>query len=441
MEVLLLFIVGFACKSAYDHVKTTRRASRDASVREVAKTYRKGEIPKHKLRAAARRHDAGWWAREFRHGFPVTRTGWSAGWIAHRTATVNHRARLEEIRSGHAEAEASALSELPEHGRRQAEARARCGAILAELKRQPEGQAKGRQAVREAAGEVARKRDERQRQQERHGNMSDPDVAAELAAVPPLPADTIARPQPGPYAGPRFDAPPPVIRTWPPAGEGGDWLKAPMPDPRLSDAQRARDARGQRNICGACGYPGFSRDPLVIAPDGYRVHQSHTEDPASGYHDPFAIDDAVADADHAPFPAGEPCKPGCTYDPRDHRQPMPAPTATKGEQMSDTTLASVRDHTAKAVAQSDQDTAEIRARKEAAYAEADAMTAAGVDPAVVNAQAEYADQLAVAEKALAQAGEHATATAGNAEKYHGGMQEATDNSPGRVASREFHGGS
>ncbi len=51
---------------------------------------------------------------------------------------------------------------------------------------------------------------------------------------------------------------------------------APVPDPRLNDAQRQRDRNGQQNICAACGHPGTPGDPLVIDDGGYRIHGSHT---------------------------------------------------------------------------------------------------------------------------------------------------------------------
>jgi hypothetical protein len=56
--------------------------------------------------------------------------------------------------------------------------------------------------------------------------------------------------------------------------------------PRLSKQQVQRDIEGKRNDCAACGNPGTPGDPLVIAPDGFRVHTSHTADPADGYYNP-----------------------------------------------------------------------------------------------------------------------------------------------------------
>lgn len=50
----------------------------------------------------------------------------------------------------------------------------------------------------------------------------------------------------------------------------------------INARQQARDHNGQRNICAACGHDGTTRDPLVLADDGFRVHRSHTTDPSSG---------------------------------------------------------------------------------------------------------------------------------------------------------------
>ena len=107
---------------------------------------------------------------------------------------------------------------------------------------------------------------------------------------------------------------------------------------------------------------------------------------------------------------------------------------------TDTTYTSVIQSARAALAQSDQDTASIRGRKDAAYQAADEMVAAHVDPAAVEAQMNYADALKTAEDALAAAGEHAANTAQTVERYHGGMQEAVDNAPGQIAERQFHEG-
>ena len=46
-----------------------------------------------------RRHATGYWLSEILHSFPVTREGWRAGWIAHRTARAEERARVVDSRA------------------------------------------------------------------------------------------------------------------------------------------------------------------------------------------------------------------------------------------------------------------------------------------------------------------------------------------------------
>jgi hypothetical protein len=52
----------------------------------------------------------------------------------------------------------------------------------------------------------------------------------------------------------------------------------------INSAQFDRDHNGLRDTCAADGHPGTADDPLVKAADGYRVHQSDTTDPRSGYY-------------------------------------------------------------------------------------------------------------------------------------------------------------
>lgn len=51
----------------------------------------------------------------------------------------------------------------------------------------------------------------------------------------------------------------------------------------ISDAQKARDAAGLGDVCAACGHEGSVFAPLVLV-DGYRIHLSHTLDPADGFY-------------------------------------------------------------------------------------------------------------------------------------------------------------
>jgi hypothetical protein len=141
---------------------------------------------------------------------------------------------------------------------------------------------------------------------------------------------------------------------------------------------------------------------------------------------------------------GKDCKcpvAGARWRPKPAGPPSPQSPSPGGNMSADITYTEVLTAAQGALAQSDQDTASIRTRKETAYAVADQMVAAHVDPVVINAQMEYADRLSEAEKSLAAAGESAGSVAATAEKYHGGMQEASDSAPGQIAERQFHEGS
>ena len=233
MELILLLAIGFALHGAWDHVKGSRGASRDQRMKEVAKTFPKGALPKSRQRSAARRHAAGWWGREAAHGFPVARTGWHAAWLAHQTAADHHQARREEARTTALETRASVLKGMPEHKQRQAEAQKELDAIEEELAaQQAKGSpATGKRAVREAADEVSRKRKERKRARPRH---------AGALPVAPRRATTTWRAATRPC---RRCPPTPCASMH----ELAEHLKAPMPDPRLGSAQRQRDLSGQRN--------------------------------------------------------------------------------------------------------------------------------------------------------------------------------------------------
>src|ERR1700729_2881226 len=130
MELIFLIAVGFAFRSALDHVRATRQASEADRMKAAAKAFG-GKLPRHKAKAAARRHTAGWWLREAGNGFPVARTGWHAGWIAHRTEYLQHAGQREEARTRHAEAQADAAETVHDHAGRRVAARARRDAILA----------------------------------------------------------------------------------------------------------------------------------------------------------------------------------------------------------------------------------------------------------------------------------------------------------------------
>ena len=190
VAILFLLGVGGAIKGAWDHIQADARVSRAVKVKAATKAAG-GSLPKSQRRAVVRRHTIGWWAREVGGGFPAARTGWHAGWIAHKTAVDRQQVIREEARTEHIETRAGFRKDLAEHQRRQAAARAEIEQALADAPDQP----KGRKAVQSAADEVARKRAEK---------------AAREHGVPPLPADTVAREAPKDDLADHLKAPCPI---------------------------------------------------------------------------------------------------------------------------------------------------------------------------------------------------------------------------------------
>jgi hypothetical protein len=128
MELLgLLWLIGvtWAMREAGREVAAGYRASRAQAVKKAEQKAAPGKLGTGQRRVTVTRHAAGWWGREALHGFPVTRAGLHHGWLAHKTALAQGRARREEARTSHLEAQASVAEELPEHRRRQDEARER----------------------------------------------------------------------------------------------------------------------------------------------------------------------------------------------------------------------------------------------------------------------------------------------------------------------------
>ena len=337
----LLFIIALwdIGKTAVKHARDDYGKSRAAGVEKAEKEASPASLTPPQRKSLVRRHATGYWLREVLGGFPVTRAGWQAGWIAHRAALAEEKAIREGKRTEHAEKQASLAEAVREHRRRQAEALGRA------------------EREREAGGE---------------------------ATAPPLPSETVGQPEPDPYA-PRDDARP----------DDSDWLRPG--DERCPTC----DGKGRK--------PGDK--PPAVCPD------------CGGFGSPFPDDKAATNGNGSKPPATE----------GGH---MPTGTSSSG----DTTYYSVLADAKAAHAQSDEDTASIQKRMDDAYAAADQMAGANVDPAVIDAQMSYADSLKQALEALQAAGEHAGNTAAQAERYHGGMQEAVDSAPGNIAERQFHEG-
>ena len=181
----LLAIIGlvFAARGALAHAWKSYRKSSAERVKEAEKATAPAPLPPRRRRMVQAHHTVGWWGGEVAHGFPVLRTGWHAGWLAHQAAATQQQAVREEARTTHLEARASVLSGLREHRERQAEAQRQIEEALTDP-------AAGKAAVREAAGNVVDLTARRTRQ----------DTAEDTAGP--------ASPEPGPYATRRVDGEP-----------------------------------------------------------------------------------------------------------------------------------------------------------------------------------------------------------------------------------------
>lgn len=487
MELFLLIVVVWAAKGAWDHVKTNLGESRDQRVAEVAKTFPKGALPKSRRKAAARQHAAGWWAREVRHGFPVARTGWHAAWLAHQTTADHHKARREEARTTALETRASVLKGMPGHKERQAEAQKELDAIreqLAEWERQvPDVPPRGKRAVREAADEVARKRQERQRPGGTCPSCGAPDGYGHLKgcdpATPPLPADGVRRPEPAVTEAVRVrnaeDSA--HLRPGEPRCEGcgatgrnaagtdacpvcRGWGSAPA-DPMSPLA--APDA-----VCTACGNTGRPGDPVLADPAG-NIHLSHAEEQQEAYRDRLNRlrnhetyeSEAQALRDGFEYEDCENCGQGLdghtiSPDPLGHahvsckadeNEPGPdsatwspsSPTTQGAPVTADTNYTTVLTSAKAFAAQADEDAVTAKQRRATAERLAEEMQAAEVDSATLSSAMDLAERLKNAEEAAVQTGEHATALSDGLQRRHGGIKAAVDDAPiDKPAQREFY---
>jgi hypothetical protein len=483
MEFLLLLAIGFLIRGAMEHSKGERAASRDQRVKEVAKTFPKGALPKSKQKSAARHAAAGWWAREVGHGFPVHRTGWHAAWLAHQTVADHHKARREEARTTALETRASVLKGMPERKQRQAEAQKELDAINAELAaQQAKGSpATGRKAVQKAADEVAARRKKKPLVTDVCPSCGAPDGYEHLTtctrSTPPLPADGVRAPS----TTPGWTPPPPEAaekaermlalrrsgyhgpidldgNPVPPSDPGPVVIDTPV---RLHNAEDSdhllpgeppcggcggtgRNGDGTSNcpvcrgwgaahvdpefmdaapagtVCNACGRKGSAEDPVLIAPGGTRTHRSHAAE----------LHEAYADALKRHYP-----------DDSEPISPTASPTTQGAPVTADTNYTTVLTNAKAFAAHADEDATTAAQRRQTAEQHLEEMQAAEVDPATLSSQMDLVDKLRAAEEAAKATGEHATAVADGLQQRHGGLKAAHDDAPVRAAQRDFYEGS
>jgi hypothetical protein len=375
------------------------------------------------------RHAAGYWSREAMNGFPVARTGWHAGWLAHKTARNQQRSIREQARTTHLQGLAEHLRVIREQRELQRQANEEIQTAIKTADQPP----KGRKEVREAVGKVL------------------PFPVPKPAAAAPLPSETVGKPQPGPYATRRADGKPETEADKRFFAERESGYTGPLnQDGRRPDMNNPQEREAAETL-------GRMRE---------RAENSPGPDAAS-----WSPDDWPTDVPHrrngdAPSPTanggrsvtttrrldGEPETPAnkefydgiesdAAHDAAVAREASrSAAPSRKGSSVTDITYDTVLTGSKAASAQADEDTATIQKRMDEAYARADELTAANVDPSVIDHQMSYADSLKRAVDALSDGGEHAGSTADQLQRYHGQMDEAVKSAPGKVADREFHEG-
>lgn len=403
MELLIALAFAFALRSAYEHVRDDYRRTRDQHLQKSA--AKKGSsLTKAQRSAVASRHATGYWAAEILHGFPVTRTGWHAGWLAHKTAAEHQRAVRDAAQTTHLETVASFAPGRAEHKRRQEALREEISETIA---RAPEGQRTGRRAAQKARDEVAAKRAEREHRETAPPVVIDTPIRARNAEN----SDWL-RPGESPCAGcggsGRNDAGDDAC----PACRG--FGSAPA-DPNSPSAEPGA-------ICGACGRAGTPGDPVLAAAGGYGIHQSHAREQTAAYR--HALDRMVRARNPQPL-----------------SETTASPTTTEGAPpVSDTSFATVHAQSAAMTAAADQDLAEIRTRRAQAQQMAEEMQAAGVNGQTLAAAMDLADRYAELEAAAAAAGEQASAVGTTLQREHGGIEEAVNDAPiPQPAQPEFYG--
>jgi hypothetical protein len=496
--ILLAMLVAsgatFAGKSMWDNSRKGYKVAKAARVKGAVKASG-GKLTKAQARAVTRRHAAGYWSGEILKGFPVARTGWHAGWLAHRTAMRHHRHIREEARTTHLETEAQFAPALKEHARRQREAREQ---ILAHVP-----PAAGKKAVREAVKGVILRPFGTAPQTAPEGASSGapgdaPDPAS--AGAPDSAAGD------APATAPEDDGwPTGVPRKRKAAQRDSSWLR-PGEKRCPECGGTGADATGDSNcwycrgwgsadpdpdapemaagtICEACGRPGTEDDPVLT--DGVsNYHRSHAVEAyvrrrdAAMASDPEQPDEQALMADDSDdgdryaeeaadirrsfeFELCEVCgrdldKHTIAPDALGHahsycmngngqsRAPLdlvpdhPASPATGGTDMSETTFSTVIESAKGSAASAEGNLAAISAERARYEAMADEMASLEVDSGNLSNVMDIIDGLRTAEQAMAGIQDTASALPAALERDHGQLDEAHRDAPVRAASRGFY---
>lgn len=383
--------IALAIMHASRHARGDYVRGRDKAVADAQVKAGPAKLGPSARKMVVRHHRAGWWARELRHGFPVVRTGFHAGWLAHQTTALHTKGLREEARTTHAETRASLAAAIRDHKARQAEAAAEYETVIVD--------------DRPASGSRA-------------------SVRAKLADVIPF----------APRHVPVAEAPVPAAGT--PAPPPGPYAPRPVPDPVPVPR------------CVACGRPARRGDPLVMTDRAdVPVHHSHTLDPRDGFCAASIITPPAASP--APQPTEGASQQMATSTAETKYSVQMARTRARQGQ------AELRASIAKRKAdEAEMAAADVDAALTVAIADAAAMEADELDGGTLGAQYELISRLraekdaAMAEaetarkaKATADATFEQAATVATTLGAHGGINQAVEDASVPAAKSGFYGAS
>lgn len=416
--IIILLGLGAAAHHAVQHARSDYKGSRERAEGARAKEIGQSPLPPKEKAAIKRRHRQGWWAREVGGGFPVIRTGWHTGWLAHQAAASHARTQREETRLENLRTRASLGSALPGYR----EERDRLTQEIGQLYTDPAKTVKPtRKGIREAAADA---KILPFRPKTKPGAPSEvptrrPDGKPETAA------DTrVFDERESGYKGPlnadgfRLDARTPedarAMEILDDLHErGGLPVRVPCPT-----ATEGEDMEGA-----AVGYTRWDRnDPVqngmmaAVAPGGWLSQLPADSAP-------------YTDQEKADLLAGRPI-----------RQPNNTqPTSGGGSHMAEgaeTTYDQTITKMNQVVAECEDEIARLQRSRIPAMV--DELVASGLDPRGISRAAEVSDAISEQMRAAQQARENAISMRHGLQSDHGNINAAHQDAPVEAAHREFY---
>ena len=151
LAVIVTYAIRKMAEDAHLHWQGSKAANRKAT---------RGQ-PLRQRAASAARHDAAYWARQVRGGFPQVRHGLYMGWHAGRIAQLEGRQERAQAKAEHAHLRARVTEAVREQRRRQDEALQRIRAAAAGSEPEPQAAGEGRQPTRRLDGQPETRADTR----------------------------------------------------------------------------------------------------------------------------------------------------------------------------------------------------------------------------------------------------------------------------------------